>query len=197
MENFRGIDDLLATARGGDKAAENQLFSQLHARILSLVQRRIWNDQMHPSEIQQEAENLTQDISLIILQKYRTASFEHGFLPWVFQIVQNKIGQYYREQGRKRKREAVVENEGNLQLEDKMDRPDEWVEVEELKKVISRALQKMGQPCAKIMKTLLEGKIKTYIAKQRRTTPEGTIYSQIHRCRELFQRLLAEAGYGR
>ncbi len=196
MEPEPGIDELLAAAIGGDKEAENQLFSKLHASIFELVQQRIWNIQKHASEIQQDAEDLTGDICGIILQKYKTATFHNGFMPWVFQIVRYKVGEYYRQRDRKPRVEAVDVADDNLQFAVDPTETEQRVELQELNSMISRALRKMDRRCRTIMRALLQGEIKAYIDEQRqRNTPIGSIYAHIHRCRKRFVKLLFEEGY--
>lgn len=192
MEPEPEIDGLLAAAIGGDQEAENELFSQLRARIFELVQQRIWNNQQHVSEIKDRAENLTQDICSIILKKYKTASFHRGFMPWVMKITRHRIGQYYRERARSQKRRDSVPDTNDL-ADNSVGAADEF-EAGELDDIIFRALEKMGQPCAEIIEALIADEIKAYI-KQHSTTPIGTIYSQIHRCRENLKILLRKKGY--
>lgn len=189
MDTQRGIDDLLSAAIGGDKEAENKLFSQLRVRILQLVQYKIWNTQRHAAEIRKDAEDLTDEICLIILQKYKTRTFDHGFMPFVFRTVRNKIGEYFRMREREKMMTRVKGDE---------EFPQPFVDPvlpKELDSMISRALKRMGHRCRAIIKALLEGEIKTYIAEQQRTTPIGTIYTQIHRCRQKIAILLRKKGY--
>lgn len=192
MNNSIGIDELLAAAISGNQEAENELFSNLRARIWELAQQRIWNTQRHASEIRQDAENLTQDICFVILQKYKTASFHHGFMPWVMQITRHRIGQHYRERAVSQKRRDSVPETNDL-ADNSVGTEDEFA-ASELDDIISRALEKMGQPCVEIIEALMAGEIKAYI-QQHTTASRGTIYSQIHRCRENLKILLREKGY--
>lgn len=194
MEKSCGIDDLLVAAQRGDREAENLLFSQLRARILKLVQHRIWNNQMHASKIRQDAEDLTEEICLKILESYKNMTFQIGFMPWVFRIVWNKIGTYYRERNRKRRIEGLNIEDENLQLEQDSMCTEQLIETKELDGLIFQALEKMDVRSRDVIIALLDGKIKSYIAEQQKTTAIGTIYSHIHRCRSQFKNLLQLQG---
>lgn len=187
-----GIEGLLAAAIGGNQEAENKLFLSLRARILELVQQRIWNTQRHASEIRHDAENLAQDICFVILQKYKTASLHHGFMPWVFQIVWYKIGEYYR----RRKGSPVFSDEEAVQTAEDPAQPLELIESKERDRMIFRALKRMDRRCKAIIKALLQDEIDAYMDAQLQSrTPPGSIYARIHRCRKRFQKLLSEEGF--
>jgi len=193
MDDVFGIDEFFAAAQNGEAAAETQLFSQLRARILALVQQRIWNTRRHSSEVRKDAEDLTEDICAVIFRRYKTASFHSGLMSWVMQIARNRIGQYYGECGRRQDKHDRLPDENAIA--DNAIGPEAELEGQELDRMISEALKKMGQPCAEIIERLLTGEIKSYVKQQRRTTPLGTIYNQIHRCRESLKKLLHDKGY--
>ena len=197
MNNLHGVEALLAVAQSGDKETENRLFSLLRARILELVQHRIWNTQRDVSEIRHDVENLTQEICLIILEKYKTETFDHGFMPWVFQIVRNKIGEYYRERDRKRGIEEIDVDDEGPQIANGSARTEQLAELHELDRMIRHALKKMNGRSRIIIKALLQDKIEAYIIEQRRTTKVDTIYGQISRCRTRFHELLRHEGFER
>ena len=82
------LTELLDRALAGDREAENRLFAALHARILAVAKRRIRDDQ--------QAQDLTQDVLRTAFEKYRDAEPGHAFLPWLFTILRNKIGNHMR-----------------------------------------------------------------------------------------------------
>ena len=195
MHNLRAIDELLAASLERDKQAENQLFSQLRVRILALVKQRIWNTQMHASEIRQDAEDLTEDICLVILRKYKTASFPKGFMPWVFKVVRNKIGVYYQNRKRKERIEVSKVQVEELQVATDPDLPEQAIESQELDEMSFRAIKRLDRGCQAIIKALLQGEIKSHIREQKKLKHIGAIHVQIHRCRKRFIDLLGEEGF--
>lgn len=189
------IEGLLVAAQNGDKRAENQLFSQIRARVYQIVQRRIWNSQMHASEIKQDAEDLTAEICLTIVEAYKTIHFEIGFMPWVCRITWNKIGQYYRERERKQKVEGANLEEAKFRIANGLNDTERQIEYKELDSFISQALKKMRHRCREIIAKLLQGRIKEYILEKQKAMPPGTIYSHINRCRSRFKHLLQLQGF--
>lgn len=197
MSGLTGISDLLAAAQGGDKQAENELFSKLRARILSLVQQRIWNTKRAQFEIVQEAENITHDVCTAIFHRYKTERFSTGdkFLAWVFQIVRHKVGDYYRVHQKDHLYERINLEQNNQPGPSEPSWPDENIDHEELIQLIHRALKKMKACCREIIEALLAGEIKAYIARQSKKTPINTIYCWIHRCRQELSDFLNKEGY--
>lgn len=81
MRLLQTFEDLLIAAQNGDKEAENYLFTKLRARVLTLVQQRIWNSLSSGDKHKHDAEDLTADICLKIIEKYKTISFQDSFIP--------------------------------------------------------------------------------------------------------------------
>lgn len=181
MLTQRGIDDLLTAAKNGDVEAENELFSKLRARISNLVQYRLWNS-CH-------AEDIVQEIMVTILAKYRTTDLPKGLLPWVNGVTRNKVKNYIRTA------KKAPTDLGEETPQDEREGPDAILTNEELEEVIARALRKLNEKQKGIMRALLEGDIKSYISEHRHKTPLGTLYADIHRCRNRFMELLKDEGY--
>lgn len=198
MVDQQGIEELLSTALKGDKKAEQELFSKLYARILGLVQQKIWNKEHTAAENKQIAEDLTQDIYLVIFQKYMTATYKNGFLPWVFQIARNKIGDHFRHIKRVRRvlTGNPAEEDQDQPVSNEAVTPDKIFEYNELKQLIRWALKKIKKCCRSIIQALMEGRIKDYISEQLQNGIRiNTIYAHIHRCRKEFKNKLYQEGY--
>lgn len=97
MEEQKGIQELLEVASGGDKAAENRLFSCLCARFLPVVRRRIWRPGTHPIELTKDADDIVQNALEAIRRNYERLESRSKFLPWAFIVLRNKIRDYMRE----------------------------------------------------------------------------------------------------
>jgi RNA polymerase sigma factor (sigma-70 family) len=76
---------LIDLARGGDRAAEDELFQFLHVRFLCIAKRRIG---------EKDAEDLAQDACLTVLQKYKSLPDNEHLEAWAYNILRNKIGNY-------------------------------------------------------------------------------------------------------
>jgi len=93
------IADLLEKARNGDVKAEEALFGILIVRFTAFATRKIGEDQ---------AEDIAQEACKIILQKYKTTSFEVGFEAWAYGVLKNTIRNYWH---RMNVREGVMTSE--------------------------------------------------------------------------------------
>lgn len=185
------MQDLLDAAKQGNIVAEEQLFSKLRARISDLVKYKLQRSPKHQAEVEEDAKDLVSEIMDTIYQKYKSSEFQYGFIGWVNSIVWRKVGNYIR---RERKRVRFDSDLENLQ-DDREGSLDEMLEKKELRELIYRTLEKMKSPCKAIMDALFEEEISVYISRRKKEVPLGTIYSQIHRCRERFREMLQKQGF--
>ena len=165
-----GLDDLLARARGGDRQAESVLFEKLHARILTLAEKRIWD--------REAARDLAQETLRTAFEKYRGASLSHGLYPWLFTILHHKIGNYLK---RRRVERAHLE-----QLAASADRePDAVAAVAaiELWSAVESAVRRLSPECQRVFALLARGASRREIHVAFGGEPMGTIDSRISRCR--------------
>ncbi|MFQ5627400.1 MAG: RNA polymerase sigma factor [bacterium] len=186
---------ILNAARQGDIQAENQLFELLHERIFNLVQRRIWSRYRPAEEIKMDAEDLTHEIYMTILSRYKTEDFEHGFLSWTFQIVRNKIGDYYRKMKLKYERQFGLDDV-LLQRNCEMPFIEAASEQADCEDLIRRARAELSDADKAILAALLQGTIKEYIDGEKRNGVKiNTIYIHIHRFRQRIMALLTNYGF--
>jgi RNA polymerase sigma factor (sigma-70 family) len=89
-----GMEHLLKKAREGDRSAEQEMFQYLLDRFNFLARRRM-NDE--------EAEDVAQEACLTVLKKYQTDAPPEGFMAWAYNVLRNKIGNYYQHQTAHRK----------------------------------------------------------------------------------------------
>lgn len=80
------MNHLIAKARQGDQAAEQEIFQFLLARFTFLASRRV---------DEEEARDIAQDACLTVLKKYRTDAPQDGFLAWAYAVLRRTIGNYY------------------------------------------------------------------------------------------------------
>jgi RNA polymerase sigma factor (sigma-70 family) len=104
------LEGLLAQAKAGDKAAEEELFGFLRARFVTIVQLAIGEEQV--------ADDLAHEACLTVMKKYRSENVGTGFKFWATKILRNKIGDYLRSKRvRERGREylpRIEETPGDL-----------------------------------------------------------------------------------
>jgi RNA polymerase sigma factor (sigma-70 family) len=174
------IDDLLVRARAGDAAAEASLFRHVHARILALAKKRIWDAEA--------ARDIAQETLRTAFEKYRDAELPRGFYPWLFTILHHKVGNYL-----KRRRSELQHIEpGDVHLlrgwEALVVSPDGEIAYVELVDALEKALRRVSGDCRKIFRLLVSGAGRQEICDAFAGEPIGTIDSRISRCRA---RLLA------
>jgi RNA polymerase sigma-70 factor (ECF subfamily) len=171
------IEELLARARAGDGAAENALFARLHARVLALAKKRIWD--------QDAARDIAQETMRTALEKYREADLARGLLPWVFTILHHKVGNHLKR--RRAQHQLFDDGLAPPGAAWELRTPDEAGYVELLAS-LEKALAQLPEECRKIFRLLLGGASRREICSAFRGEPMGTIDSRLSRCRT---RLLA------
>ena len=180
LHETAGIEDLLARARAGDAEAENVLFTHVHARILQLAKKRIWDPEA--------ARDIAQETLRTAFEKYRDAELSHGFFPWLFTILHHKVGNYLKRRRSERARIAPDDFDLLRGWEALTVSPDGEVAHLELRDSLEKALRQLSVECQKIFRLLLEGAGRQEICAAFGSEPIGTIDSRVSRCRA---RLLA------
>ncbi len=77
---------LFLKAQNGDKTAEDKIFKFLFVRFCYLAKQRVGEG---------ACEDIAQDACLTILEKYPSLNGSVQFEPWAYQVLRNKIGNYY------------------------------------------------------------------------------------------------------
>jgi RNA polymerase sigma-70 factor (ECF subfamily) len=161
--------ELLARARAGDLAAENELFERLSARIRALAKKRVWDPQA--------AEDLAQETLKTVCEKYREVELPRGLLPWVFMVFHHKMGNYLKRE-RTRSREAQSLDDLSASSED------EAIQSFEIWECLEKALHLASPECRTIFRVLLSGGDRAAMLATFPGDPEGTVDSRLSRCRK-------------
>ena len=179
-----GLDDLLARARGGDREAESVLFDKLHARVLAVAEKKVWD--------RETAHDLAQETLRTAFEKYRAADLSRGLFPWLFTILHHKIGNYLKHRR--------VEHAHTERLAAEPERLDlhgaEGMAEVELLASLEGALLRLSPECRKVFGLLLAGAERRDICAAFGGEPMGTVDSRISRCRSKLL-LLLESNPGR
>ena len=97
-------DKLLLRARDGDKLAEKEIFDRLTVRFKAIAKQRIRD--------RQDADDVAQEASLTVFQKYKSEEFTTSFEAWAYGVLRMKIGNYLQSaRSRRRHIAAAVEVE--------------------------------------------------------------------------------------
>ncbi len=176
------IDDLVTRARAGNRDAENALFERLHARIVSLAKKKVWDEQ--------SAQDIAQETLRTVFEKYRAAEMPQGLLPWVFTVLHNKVGNYL-----KRRRVEAARHplgEPSVHWDTVGVSPEGEVAALDLADSLEKALRVATADCRRVFRLLLAGWERREIRAAFGDEPLGTIDSRISRCREKLLRRLEE-----
>ena len=80
------MNQLLSRVINGDKSAEQLLFQMLHVRFRVIAKRRTRG---------QVGDDIAQDACLTVLEKLRSGVRPDNFEAWAYNVLRNKIGNYY------------------------------------------------------------------------------------------------------
>lgn len=170
------IDTLYNNCRGGDKAAEKQLFEKLSARFRLFAELKI-RDEMDAQEVCQKA-------LMIVFEKHSGIDFETSFAAWAHKVLHNEILKYYRTEAYR----------GNLFLRGNDDNvpPPTWTPNPELKrrmvkciKLICRAYNRYGR----VLNLKYQGYTAEEICERLDITPSN-FYTMVSRSRLLLDTCL-------
>ncbi len=95
------IETLFKKALGGEKSAQNELFTALSARFQLIAQKRVWDGQ--------DAQEIAQDALMTVFSKYMEAETRSGYTPWAYKVLSNKILHYYRTNSRRSEKMHVTD----------------------------------------------------------------------------------------
>ena len=189
------IQGLFNSAIAGDKAAENKLFSDLHARFLSIAQHRICNPQIAADETKKNAEDIVQETLEIVFKNYKQIEYKSGFVQYAFGVLRNKVGDYFR---KKERQEAMKVSYTEDEFADEENLTNN-IEANELREFIISSLFKFSFESQRIVLTLLEGYTTSgttgAIIKLLGNIPRGTLDSKLHRIRKKLKKILIKRGY--
>jgi RNA polymerase sigma factor (sigma-70 family) len=136
------LDQLLTRAKAGDKMTEEELFGYLFVRFRTIAKRRIG---------EQDAEDVAQEACLTVLEKYKTATYARGFAAWAYEILRNKIGNYWRKKGKGMKPKHEIHEATDTSVKN----PDSHLKMKLLKCL--RQLVKESQDYARVLNLSYQG----------------------------------------
>jgi RNA polymerase sigma factor (sigma-70 family) len=91
------LNELHTRARGGDKAAEDELFRILSERFRIFVHHRIWSAE--------DGEEIVQEALMTVAREYCQTEIRVSFAAWAHQVLQNRILAYIKA---KKGRESLI-----------------------------------------------------------------------------------------
>jgi RNA polymerase sigma factor (sigma-70 family) len=169
-------------ARAGDRTAEQEMFEYLLARFTYLAQRRISAE---------EARDVAQDACVTVLEKYRTEAPQDRFLAWAYEVLRNKIGNYYQHQKVQKKVMADLPPDSPARLPDRAE-----ADLETRLKLILclKRLVKAYPRFARILNLIYQGYTTDEICQRLRLTANN-LYVSLTRSRKILNNCLEKGNH--
>ncbi|HTP31095.1 MAG TPA: sigma-70 family RNA polymerase sigma factor [Candidatus Acidoferrales bacterium] len=153
--------------------ARDEILARLRERIVAFAASHLSRD---------AAEDLAQEVLMLLHEKYAHLERAEDLLPLSLQIVRFKIMAQRRKSVRRGEYNQVSITD--IQLPDLDADPAGYVERKELLERLTRAIAGLGDRCREIMRLKLQGKTFPEIQKIMGVAAINTIYTWDHRCRK-------------
>ncbi len=169
----RRANVMIATETGGESVEREQILAKLRERIVSFAASHLSRD---------AAEDLAQEVLMLLHEKYAHLERPEDLLPLSLQIVRFKIMSQRRKSVRRGEYTQV--SISDIQLPDLDANPAEVAERKESMERLTKAIGSLGERCRELMRLKLQGKTFPEIQKIMGAAAINTIYTWDHRCRK-------------
>ena len=151
----------------------DEILKGLRERILAFATSRIGRD---------NAQDLVQDVLLLLHEKYPEVGNLGDLVPLAFQILRFKMVDAQRKARRRGEHQQVPVED--IPLADPRDDPYSVASRKQMEERLAAALLKLGPRCRELFQMKLEGKSFPQIQILMRQASINTIYTWDHRCRK-------------
>jgi RNA polymerase sigma-70 factor (ECF subfamily) len=150
-----------------------EVLARLRERIVSFAASHLSRD---------VAEDLAQEVLMLLHEKYGRLDRPEDLLPLSLQIVRFKIMSLRRKAARRGEYTQV--SVADIQLPDLGANPAEAVERKQMLERLTRAIAKLGERCRELLRLKLQGRTFPEIQKIMGAGAINTVYTWDHRCRK-------------
>jgi RNA polymerase sigma-70 factor, ECF subfamily len=157
----------------------DEILARLRERILAFAASRTGRDL---------AEDLTQDVLVVLENKYRDVTAPEELLPLALQILRFRMASERRKSERRGEKTAVPPED--LQLAAPGQSPEAWAERQETLQRLTSAIARTGTRCREIFRLKLLGRSFTEIQEQLGAASVNTVYTWDARCRQRLMELM-------
>jgi RNA polymerase sigma factor (sigma-70 family) len=180
------IEKLYILLQTGDSDSFGEAFSSIRQKIFLLAQKRLQRG---------EVEDVVQQTMSILWEKRNSIRDADHLMPFIFQVLRNKLGDTYRR--RKLKKEAHVSGPKTLNSlkNSTPDSPELRFEEKELGRVLRDAIDICAAEngtWGKVLKLLQQGLSREEIQKELGDIPMSTVYTRIYRARQSLIKILKD-----
>ncbi len=163
----------------------DEILSRLRERILAFATSRLSRE---------AAEDLVQDVMLVLHEKYAHVTELTELVPLSFQVLRFKMLDLHRKM--ERRGEYDVASIDDLHIADGRDNPGTEVERKQTVERLIAALDRLGPQCRELFRLKLEGKTFPEIQQLMGQHSINTIYTWDFRCRKQLLRLFSPSEDG-
>jgi RNA polymerase sigma factor (sigma-70 family) len=180
------IEKLYILLQTGDSDSFGEAFSSIRQKIFLLAQKRLQRG---------EVEDVVQQTMSILWEKRNSIRDADHLMPFIFQVLRNKLGDTYRR--RKLKKEAHVSGPKTLNSlkNSTPDSPELRFEEKELGRVLRDAIDICAAEngtWGKVLKLLQQGLSREEIQRELGDIPMATVYTRIYRARQSLIKILKD-----
>ncbi len=162
--------------------SQDEILASLRERILAFTTLRVSRAQ---------AEDLTQEVLVVLHEKYPNVADLTDLVPLAFQVLRFKMLDAHRKSFRRG--EYNLESIDDVPIADSRDNPEMELEHKQTVERLIRAMSQLGERCRELFKWKLEGKSFPEIQKFMGQTSINTIYTWDLRCRKQLLALMGGA----
>jgi RNA polymerase sigma-70 factor (ECF subfamily) len=156
-----------------DSPGRDEILLKLRERIVAYAASHIGRD---------TAEDLAQEVLMVLAEKYGHLERVEDLLPLSLQIARFKMMALRRKSARRGEYDQVSVTD--IQLPDLGEDPASYVERKEMLERLERAIGQLGERCREMMRLKLQGKGYAEIQKIMGVRALNTVYTWDHRCRK-------------
>jgi RNA polymerase sigma factor (sigma-70 family) len=185
-ERIDVIEQLFNSLQTGDLDTFNEIIVPIRGRVIRLAQQRL--------QIEDVEDVVQQTLSTFWEKRLSVHDSEH-LLPFLLQILRNKLGDSYRRKKRQRKMLRAYKEHLNSTQNKIPKNPEHHLEEQELEEVLREAIAicaAENQLWGKVLQLLQQGLSRDEIRRELGNIPMATVYTRIHRARKRLMRILEE-----
>ncbi len=180
------IQRLVEALRTSDRGAVDELLPPLRARLVRVAKQRVQEELV---------EEVVQETLATVWEKRESLPDADRVLPFVFQVLRNKIGNVYLRARRTGGRHVGLDEAAAAPAEAPFADPVAQAEAAELERVLGEAMERCGQRSEKngeMLELLWAGRSPAQMQRELGGISMSTLLSRTHRARRMLREVLAD-----
>jgi RNA polymerase sigma-70 factor (ECF subfamily) len=154
----------------------NEILARLRERIVAFAASRLRKE---------VAEDLTQEVFVVLEEKYPDVTALDDLVPLSLQILRFKVAAYRRKEARHGETQEIADFAADSGMS-----PELWAERQELLQRLEKAIPRLGERCRELLRLKLLGRSFAEIQEELGAASINTVYTWDARCRQKLLELL-------